>query len=254
MDHPILFSAPMICAILEGRKTQTRRVMTPSNTLMNGDTWSRYDRAQTWDWGGAWVDPGPSPAGNPGPYLKLPFLAGDDATLAGCVMRVYPKIQPGDRLWVKEAWKVGPAYDDLPPRDLAGEECLLYLADNAEQKWGWDHPQKYGRYRHSRFMPRWASRLTLTVTDVRVQRLQDISEGGAISEGGRPFFDYDNPNHIPCPNGSTMEMAPLKGPIDAFQNIWNSINGPDAWDANPWVVALTFTPHPTNIDQMEKDQ
>ncbi|MDF1801701.1 hypothetical protein [Thalassovita sp.] len=101
------------------------------------------------------------------------------------------------------------------------------------------------------FMPRWASRLTLTVTDVRVQRLRDISEGDAIAEGCRPFFDEDNPRPMRCPNGGTMDMAPLKGPLDDFQRLWNSINGPDAWDAAPWVAAYTFTVHRCNIDELE---
>ncbi|GHE88567.1 phage-like protein [Aliiroseovarius zhejiangensis] len=242
-DRPIIFSAPMIRAILEGRKTQTRRVMTLSNTLMNGDAWSTYDREQTWDWVGAWVDPGPSPAGNPGPYLKLPFLAGDDATLSGCVMRVYPKIQPGTRLWVREAHYL---------TDDGESEYAVYAADQGDvdehlanmqatmASWPNIDWSKHLRLRPSIHMPRWASRLTLVVDDVRVQRLQDISEADAIAEGCPGFVSHDGEYGEP--------------PREDFHDLWNSINGPDAWDANPWVFALTFTPHNTNIDQMEQDQ
>lgn len=82
-------------------------------------------------------------------------------------------------------------------------------------------------------MPRWASRLTLIVTDVRVQRLQDISRGDAMGEG--------------CP---FQNMADGDDPREWFRALWNSLHGPDAWDANPWVCALTFTVHRCNIDQM----
>ena len=110
MDRPSLFSAQMVRALLDGRKTQTRRIITPGNSLFNGGRWSALHKRQEWDWEGAWVDGGPSPMGNPGPYLKLPWQAGDD-DFQGSVHRIYPVIQPGDRLWVKEAWRTEPKND-----------------------------------------------------------------------------------------------------------------------------------------------
>lgn len=103
----------------------------------------------------------------------------------------------------------------------------------------------YGlRIRPSIHMPRWASRLTLTVTDVRVERLQDISEADAIAEGCPVSTMPGTIGHPLCPVGFN-EMGT---PIYWFRELWNSINGPDAWDANPWVVALTFDVARRNID------
>ena len=95
-------------------------------------------------------------------------------------------------------------------------------------------------WRYPIHMPRWASRLTLTVTDVRVQRVQEISEDDARSEGF----------------GSLITTVDKLGPSitarDGFREIWNSIHGPGAWDANPWVAAISFTVHRCNIDTMEE--
>jgi hypothetical protein len=192
-ERPIIFSAPMIRPLLDGHKTQTRRIT------------KRQDDIHV-DGRGGWIYPG-----------LLPYAL-------------------GDRLWVKEAWKSESVYDDLVPSQMGGEEPLIYSADNAVQRWGWkpDALSRWGRYRHARFMPRWASRLTLTVTDVRVQRLQDISRGDAMAEG--------------CPFAN---MADGPSPRDWFQDLWSSLHGPDAWGANPWVCALTFAAHKSNIDQME---
>ena len=95
------------------------------------------------------------------------------------------------------------------------------------------------RWRPSIHMPRWASRLTLTVTDVRVQRLQEISEEDARAEGA-----------YPCEGGWSYGGSPLAGTTarGAFYCLWNSLHGPDAWSANPWVCALTFTVDRRNID------
>ena len=94
------------------------------------------------------------------------------------------------------------------------------------------------RWRPSIHMPRSASRLTLTVTEVRVQRLQDISEEDARAEGIEGEF-------LPWPQGY-WTYRPY------FAELWNSLHGPDAWDANPWVVALSFTVQHGNIDQIGK--
>ena len=222
-DHPIPFTAPMIRALLDGRKTQTRRPIKPSNSLFNGRRWTALHKAQTWDWNAAWVDPGPSPAGNSGPYLQLPWQDGPDAdTFRDTSHRVYPVIQPGDRLWVKETW----AHDaPVPVQYKAGP----HVGDDALGV----------RWKPPMFMPRWASRITLTVTDVRVQRLQEISEADAVAEGCHASLALT----MRRPNGSFPG-----NPIACFNDLWISIHGPAAWDANPWVVALTFTVAKRNID------
>lgn len=217
-ERPIIFSAPMVQAILAGRKSQTRRVLGPGTTLFDGGGWTKAHKAQMWDWAGAWVDPGPSPAGNPGPYLKLPWLAGDrHDVFEGTVHRIYPVWQPGDRLWVKETW-------------TTCEECggMEWYADANVGGHGSKTRHRYcrscdhgtARWRSPRFMPRWASRLTLLVTAVRVQRLKEISEEDAIAEG----------------------MLPQWGPTAAFafRRTWESLHGPGSWEANPWVAAISF--------------
>ena len=97
-------------------------------------------------------------------------------------------------------------------------------------------------------MPRWASRITLTVTDVRVQRLQEISQDDAIAEGieFRPdsgWATWNSDGSMRC-GGSPM-------PIDAYRCLWTNINGTGAWDENPWVAAYTFTVERHNIDKVE---
>jgi hypothetical protein len=145
-DRPILFSAPMVQSLIAGRKTQTRRIINKQ---------AAHDAIAVF---------GPK-------FLTLP--GNRDLLPVGVI--------PGDRLYVREAWRTWRSADELPPRDLIPHDGrpLWYEADPFELRTGLD----VGRYRHARFMPRWASRLTLTVTDVRVQRLQDISEADATDKG-----------------------------------------------------------------------
>lgn len=101
-------------------------------------------------------------------------------------------------------------------------------------------------------MPRWASRLTLIVTDVRVQRLNSITEADAVAEGierlksGRGFYD-------PTVSKAAVRFGEWTSTArQGFQRLWNSIHGPEAWAANPWVAALTFETHRQNIDQINQ--
>lgn len=147
---------------------------------------------------------------------------------------------PGDRLWVRETWR--PAVSAADPWHVA----VAYAADGRVKHWDWASDADFGDWRlpkrakhgdvPSIHMPRWASRLTLIVEDVRVQRLQEITLGDICAEGlARSIYDF----------------RPVQRGFDAFADLWNSLHGPEAWDANPWVCALTFTVHKTNIDQME---
>lgn len=260
-DSPILFSGPMVHAILDGRKTQTRRVLKSQPELLpNG----KYHVS-----------------GNGGGCAGV---AEED--IASCAVD-YLRIAVGDRLWVREAChaeelsrpqitrKATPRERAMLKRtevvvcdELDGADGVRYLADDdwkiiensfeASERWidlfryrgGRDG--RVGRTVAPNHMPRWASRITLLVTDVRVQRLQDISEEDAIAEGCRPFFDETDPEIVHGPNGTPHEMIPLKGPTDHFRNLWNNINGPGSWEANPWVAAYTFTPVFQNIDQIKE--
>ena len=200
-ERPIIFGAESVRAILAGTTTQTRRIVTDATSQGN---W----RASDLDLSRAWVDDGPSPAGNPGPYLHAPPTAEalerrghppDD----GVVDRLYPRWLPGDRLWVREAFRQAP-----------GSESFHYRADPDEVSGG--------PWRASIHMPRWASRLTLEITEVRVQRLQEISDEDAKAEGRGITWGGG------CFNRS-------------FAGAWDEINGKRApWASNPWVFALTF--------------
>jgi hypothetical protein len=152
-EHPILFSTPMVRAILEGRKTQTRRVVSRANSLIDGST----PKGTWWndlDFDEAWVDPGPSPAGNRGPYLKVPYPG------LSSVHRIYPRRWAGDRLWVKETFQ---------------RTCsrTIYKADT----------ELHLKWTPSIFMHRVLSRINLEVTSVRVERVQEITEMDHEAEG-----------------------------------------------------------------------
>lgn len=153
-ERPILFSAPMIAALLNGTKTQTRR-----GVKANGEG------------------------------VRCPYG------------------RPGDRLWVKETWRVYADYDALPPRDIAPTPYIQYAADDPLSPWA-------SRIRQSIFMPRWASRISLAITEVRVEHLQAITAADARAEGVAGAAEY--------------------------RLLWDVIHGADAWDVNPWVWVVVF--------------
>ncbi|WP_127524012.1 hypothetical protein [Mesorhizobium sp. Z1-4] len=203
-DRSILFSGPMVRALLDGRKTQTRRML---------------------DLG----------CDEPPAFVRDGIVTAYDEH--GAPYR-WPRTHAiGDRLYVREAWRADSRLDECRPSLIADCEPVLYEEDGSVRPTKWTM-REAGRYRHGRYMPRWASRLTLTVTDVRVQRVQEISRGDAMDEG------CEFPNMADGPN-----------PCDWFRDLWNSLNEKRGfgWEANPWVVALTFTVHRCNIDQMESD-
>jgi hypothetical protein len=216
-DKPMLFSAPMVRALLDGRKTQTRRVLRNPEYYgcPTGDC--PHERQSECD-------------------FAMATLTAKETGYA-----------VGDRLWVKETWRTeSNHYDDLKPSDLGGEETVLYDADAA-----WGANKSTGRVRQSIFMPRWASRITLTVTDVRVQQLLDISEDDAIAEGIHRFDDGWHFERNPEP----AFMRPVGiDPVKMYSVLWSIINGPGAWAANPWVVAISFEVARCNIDSTNLPQ
>ncbi|MFO6991719.1 hypothetical protein P3C81_28230, partial [Pseudomonas aeruginosa] len=213
-ERPILFSGPMVRAILEGRKTVTRRVVTPQPDFL-----------------GSMVDP------------NTPFKTLD----AGLHARITcPYGQPGDRLWVRETWT------DV---NMCGAPALAYRADedirdlmeepgflDDRGAFNYDDPRvkpypfacwyaelDQARWRPSIHMPRWACRILLEITAVRVERLQDISEEQALAEGvrGEPC---DHARQACADIGCWGDTA--KG---AFGFLWESLNGEGSWAENPWV-------------------
>lgn len=193
-ERPILFSGEMVRAILDGRKTQTRRVIKPNHAGRVKEPGSR----RNW------------------------HLADPNAVLA-C-----PYGQPGDLLWVRETWSQDSRGGCLPN----GEDAVYYRADFPSDKiWA-------GSWKPSIHMPRWASRITLRVTDVRVERVQDISEADAQAEGAE-FSELPCFSRIPNQRRGFRQIAGYRA---GFLTLWDSINAGRGygWDTNPWVWALTF--------------
>lgn len=193
-EKPILFSAPMVRAILAGRKTQTRRVMklTDSGRVKIG--------AKQWP-------------------------PDDTNAVEGC------PVSPGDVLWVRETWKPDPSWGrgKIPTPQLSPGDNMLYRASLSEE-----HPKfPWCPWRPSIHMPRWAARIFLEVTGVRIERLNDISEEDAYAEGATP---------IECSRESLI-FGTQKARYrfrDGFRDLWESINGPGSWAENPWVWVYTF--------------
>jgi hypothetical protein len=213
-ERPMLFSAPMVRAVLAGTKTQTRRVV----KLPHQNPLGRWE---VLPWGGP--NGGRTRDGRTVPFQNV---IGHSRTgeIIGC-----PHGQPGDRLWVREAWRTVKEADDTPPRDMDAAYRLWYEADAHADHHG--HQLGYGKLRPGMFMPRWASRITLEVTGVRVERLQDISEADAIAEGA-PSADLASGRECIFPHQGTHRWG--------FRLLWESINGPGSWDANPWVWVVEF--------------
>jgi hypothetical protein len=187
-EKPILFSGPMVRAILDGRKTQTRRVV---KWPMMSDSDGSKRRVLI-----------ESDAPLLQEILKGPFR--------NPLTRFSPYGAPGDRLWVRETFAMG--------------EGVIYKAE-------WDETcpgiSLKGHWKPSIFMPRTLCRITLEVVSVRVERLQDITEGDAVAEG--------------CADSQMVEGVPMwTSAVEAYAELWDKINGAGAWDANPWVWVVEF--------------
>ena len=206
-ERPILFSAPMVRAILEGRKTVTRRVVKPqpaNGWRFTGGFGRITSKHQNKDRFGVFI--------RRGEHTDFPEM-----DIVPC-----PYGSPGDRLWVRETWGV---FDQ--GFDTAEESSLVvYRAD-------FDAPQPK-RWRPSIHMFRADSRIMLEITDVRVERLQDISEEQAQAEG--VCYDRIARAYFPSDEGGPASKCECA----AFRNLWQSINGPGSWDANPYVWAVSF--------------
>lgn len=208
-ERPILFSAPMVRAILADIKTQTRRTIKgdlddeerlhvgmyhPTVIDRQGDEQPGPEVFGAWTTNGEWA-------------MKCPYG------------------QPGDRLWVRETFQ-----------QFSEDGEILYKADKA----GFDAMNELkrdefyeARWRPSIHMPRWASRITLEVTGVKVERLQDISEADAAAEG---IIRQSTTGWFSVPGLNGAGTTARAG----YALLWNSIHGPGSWEANPWVWCVSF--------------
>lgn len=216
-ERPILFKSEMIKAILDGRKTQTRRVVK-----------SAKDRNGS------------------GCHLAPCEIAGD---VNGGDYSLSPYGQPGDHLWVRETWNLFISSQDgdecwpiktIPKVDPRGADEehfhaeLDYAATTPLSRRAWLMAATERPWRPSIHMPRWASRITLEITAIRVERLCDISNVDAIGEGIKPVLGcWKN-------YGCARYNKDFKYPINSFRSLWQSINRLDSWEANPWVWVVEF--------------
>jgi hypothetical protein len=243
-DRPIMFSAPMVRALLAGRKTQTRRII----------DFAGVDKV---------ID-----------FVRVAFDKDTGAPIYemkdGSGQHVYrptgkhfltphwsPRFAVGDRLWVREAHYL---------TDDGNDDYVVYVADGNDATGEHLHEvaaleklcpsvdwSKHKRQRPSIHMPRWASRLTLTVTEIRVHRLQEISEADAVAEGA----PLDPSHHDGTQDGSNPHMVAVNAwtrisPVAWYHRLWDDLNAKRGygWDTNPWVTVITFTVEPHNIDEV----
>jgi len=228
-ERPILFSGPMVRAILDGRKTQTRRIVKPQPEHLQVHEYkgSRiYDGAnRRWCW---------------------KQLVASDCWSIGFeqeLAELCPIAKPGDRLWVRESWcqkfkedESGWVYNS---EDNLDSSCVHYRADGYEvraidgdgfQRWNKDGGEA-SPWKPSIHMPRWASRILLEVVSARVERLNEISHKDVVAEGIEP----NQPGYYTCHNGAKYMD------FQEYQELWESINGQGSWDDNPYVWVIEFT-------------
>lgn len=201
-ERGMIFNAEMVRAILEGRKTQTRRLMKiqpkPSESRP-GDFWFSAKKLES--------------------MVHVSDLAPGNSPIADCHLFFQEHCCPfgkvGDRLWVRETWT--PESVDAEEGRYAPDYRVMANGQPTEGKW-----------RPSIHMPRWASRITLEITCVRVERLNSMSEEDAIAEG--------------CVggHGSIPGYMYSATPHEHFHHVWTSIYGDDSWQANPWVWVIEF--------------
>lgn len=217
-ERPILFSSEMVRSILEGRKTQTRRVADVRGA----------DRV-IWCPNGQFVPARPGDEGFRGWVAEVDKLGGEK----GLHLPLFcPYGQPGDRLWVRETFLPDPPIDGWPGdiewngcgRSIAGVPEHYRSPENVIFKATWKGDSEL-KWRPGIHMPRWASRLSLEITKIRIERVQDISHEDATAEGCRPY----------C-------VAFDKLPAQEYRELWNKINAKRGfgWDVNPWVWCISF--------------
>lgn len=207
-ERPILFSGAMVKAILDGRKTQTRRVVKQQPEKVAPATW-------------VWMK------SNRSHYYTETAMSE-----AGLVMRMKQHCPYGiscDRLWVRETWQTSRQCDDAKPSEISEDSSLWYTADwMSVRRLG----RKPGKTRPSIFMPRWASRLTLEVIDVKVERVQDITLSDAIAEG----MVWEDERK------ARASFTGMAYQTEWWRNLWDSINAKRGfgWSVNPLVWVVEF--------------
>ncbi len=215
-EKPILFSAPMVRAILDGAKSQTRRIMKPQPD-----------------------DDGHVTVGEIGTSLGVAYLRGERG--GQCLRVPCPYGFLGSRLWVRETCRAEELPSGLDGVRYLADDCFIPIENTEAASDAWLSLAAYGqrlsghqkcRKVSAIHMPRWASRITLEITGIRVERLQDINEADAIAEG----VQVDSVGHA-VREGDDVAWG---GARTAYAELWEQINGPGSWAANPCVWVVEF--------------
>jgi len=255
-ERPILFSGAMVRAILEGQKTQTRVVVAPSNCHFGSapaEFWKHADFSSAWRDGQKGEFRGDKyvvTGRGDGEYIHVPCHVKKEGECERCSHwgwtgtshRLWPNFgaahtwvqeseadytPPASRLWVRETWReTGSAQmaDGSIPRSGTVAQ-VVYRANKCDHE---------GPWRSSIHMPRWASRITLEILKVRVERVQDISEDDAYAEGVTDTWPLDNLPYLSGHGGRAV--------LNNYAHLWDKINAKRGfgWDANPWVWVIDF--------------
>ncbi len=217
-ERPILFSGPMVRALLDGSKTQTRRVVKNQPPADVASIRVSHYHPTVIDW-----------RGGEQPGAEIFGAYSDDGEWGS----KFPYGEPGDHLWVRETWR---GVVEINPPGKSMELGVARYVPDQEYCRRVEYQATQGRdsapWRPSIHMPRWASRITLEVTGVRIERLNAITAADAKAEGAPPAWLDVNGQDVNAHDAPTYRQG--------FARLWRDINGPDSWDANPWVWVVEF--------------
>lgn len=214
-EHPMLFSTEMVKALLAGRKTQTRRLITERNS-------SSSAILKELDFSTARKDLFLKNHGTNIEYLKV--SRPEDGTRH----RVCPKYQPGDLLWVREVFRY---------IDFAGDENG-YVYRASENGMDWEQNDENWKWKPSLHMPKVAARIWLEIQDVRVERVQDISEEDAVAEGVEPYTYSGRISFTAYKDyleRTPQSLDDILNAKESYQSLWESLHGIESWRSNPWI-------------------
>lgn len=229
-ERPILFNAAMVRAVLAGDKTQTRRAA----KLPHNNPLGQWETTTVGGPGVRYAD------GTP-----VPVQAAIWHTRTGDGL-FCPYGQPGDRLWVRESVRAEEQPSGLDGVRYLADDALVAIEDSFDAAAAWLILHRYRGKRGATVppmhMPRWACRLTLEVTRVRVERLQAISYMDALAEGAFDAAAFVGQECTDTGESADELARRLQWPQRAFRELWCRLNGAGAWDANPWVWVVEFRP------------
>lgn len=244
-ERPILFSGEMVRAIIQDRKTMTRRVSGLEDVNKDPDAWT-FKKVGDLGWMAK-----KRYQGRFGAYFESDKI--EPRTISICP-QVCPYGRPGDRLWVRETWRCEELESGLDGVRFKADGSFRAIENTPDAADAWvlafrpgmqgvkrvGQAAKEGKWRPSIYMPRWASRITLEILNVRVERLQCISKEDARAEGMSGAWLWSKARNARHPEHFVRGV--LSPQVANFSVLWDELNGPRGfgWDANPWVWVIEF--------------